>query len=130
MKNRNFGSQFKSISRTLPNIQNGAWYKNSEKTFSVWLFLQKAPSFMFGQILSLPLKPGITCVKSFISDVWKGFELAFVAINYFHKSIVYLFTKIGQHIPLYIKQYSIAVKSTWPYVQHICWITKIKIRVF
>ena len=30
-----------------------------------------------------------------------------LCINYFHKAVAYLFTKIDQHIPPYIKQYSI-----------------------
>ena len=42
---------------------------------------------MFSKILSLPLKPVITCGKSSISDVWQGFEFAFVAINDFRKKI-------------------------------------------
>ena len=48
---------------------------------------------MFGKILSSPLKPVTTWGKGSISDVSQGFEFAFVAINYFHKSVGYLFTK-------------------------------------
>ena len=47
---------------------------------------------MFGKILSLPLKPVTTCGKSSISDVWEGFEFAFVVINYFGKGFGYLVT--------------------------------------
>ena len=48
---------------------------------------------MLDNILSLSLKPVMASEKSFISDVWKGFELAVVAINYFLRSDGYLFTK-------------------------------------
>ena len=61
---------------------------------------------MFGKILSSPLKP-VTCEKSSISDVFQGFEFAFVAINYFGKSVSFLFTKFDEHSTPYIKQYSI-----------------------
>ena len=54
-----------------------------------------------------PLKPVAICRKSSISGVWQGFELAFVAINYFRKSVGYLFTKFDWHIPPYIKQHNI-----------------------
>ena len=60
--------------------------------FSFWLFMQKVSSQIIGKILSSPLKPVTTCGKSFISDVWQGLEFAFVAINYFRKSVGYLFT--------------------------------------
>ena len=49
----------------------------------------------------------MTCRKCFISDVWQSFEFAFVAIDYFRKSVGYLFTKFDYYIPPYIKQYSI-----------------------
>ena len=75
--------------------------------FNFWIFLQKASSQITGKILSSPLKPVATCWKSSISDAWQSFEFAFVAIDYFRKSVGYLFTKFYSHIPPYIKQYSI-----------------------
>ena len=59
--------------------------------------------FMFGKILSSPLKPVTTCGKSYISDVWHSFEFVFVTITYFCKTFSYFFTNILR----YIKQYSI-----------------------
>ena len=47
---------------------------------------------MFGKILISPLKPVTTCGVSSIPDVWQGLEFAFAAINYFRKSVGYLFT--------------------------------------
>ena len=38
---------------------------------------------------------------------FQGFEFAFVAINYFGKSVSFLFTKFDEHSTPYIKQYSI-----------------------
>ena len=40
---------------------------------------------MFGKILSLPLKPVTIWGKISVSDIWLGFEFAFVAINIFAK---------------------------------------------
>ena len=48
---------------------------------------------MLGMILSSPLKTVTICGKSSILDIWQGFEFALVAINYFRKSVGYLFTK-------------------------------------
>ena len=68
---------------------------------------------MFGKILTSPLKPVATRGKSSISDDWQGFEFAFVAINYFRKTVGYLFanfsTKFLKYSTIYqyIKQYSI-----------------------
>ena len=59
-----------------------------------------------GKIPSLTLQPVITCGKSFIWDVWQCFEFAFVAINYFWKTVRYLFTEFDEYILPYIKQYS------------------------
>ena len=59
-----------------------------------------------GKIPSLTLQPVITCGKSFIWDVWQCFEFAFVAINYFWKTVGYLFTRSDEYIVPYIKQCS------------------------
>ena len=49
--------------------------------FRFWLFLQKAQSYMHGNILISPLKPVTTCGKSFISAVWQGFEFTFAFLQ-------------------------------------------------
>ena len=48
------------------------------------------------------------------NDLWKKLHLRYLTglwihlcINYFRKTIAYLFTKFDQHIPPYIKQYGI-----------------------
>ena len=74
---RNFGSQFRSVFRTLPNIQDGGFYKNNERLFvfnylykklhlkfltKFWVRLWtqkrpagKAPPQMFSKVLNSPL---------------------------------------------------------------------------
>ena len=61
---------------------------------------------MFGEILNSPLKPVTTCGKSSISDV-SGFCIH-LCINYFRKTIAYLFTKFDY--TLFFKQPTILIE--------------------
>ena len=77
------------------------------------------------KILSLPLKP----VRKLHLHVWQGLELAFVKIEYFRKNIDCLFSKfdlINKFHHISSNAVLLMVKPKWPYVQHICLITKIK----
>ena len=73
---------------------------------------------MYGKILSWPLKLVTSSGKSPISAVRQGFEFTFVLIIFakLFPSLINIF----HHISVLC-----AVKSTWPYVQHICLIMEI-----
>ena len=89
---------------------------------NVFAKIVKAPSQMYGKILYSPLKPATICGKSSISSVWQGFEFTFLLIIFAKLFPIYLLNLINifHHISVLC-----TVKSTWPYVQHICLITKI-----
>ena len=55
--------------------------------------MQKAPSYMFGKIQSLLLKAVTTSRNKLHLRRLKAFEFAFVAINYFRKTVGNFFTK-------------------------------------
>ena len=69
---------------------------------------------MFDKILSSSLKPVTTWLKNSTSDVWQGFELAFVAISYFHKSVDCFLLNLAD-IFHHISSITVlcTVKSTW-----------------
>ena len=78
--------------------------------------------YMHGKILSLPLKPVKTHGKSSVSAVWQGFEFTFVLVIFaklFPISLLNLISMFHHISELCM------VKSMWPYVRHICLITKI-----
>ena len=106
----NFGSQFRSIFRTLSNTQDGGFCKNSERLFVFYNFC-----------LCSSLKPVTTSGKRSISTVWQGFEFSFALIIFGKLFPICLLnsSNVFHHISVLC-----AVKSTWPYFQHIYLITK------
>ena len=63
------------------------------KSFSLLTIFAKNSILGISQYSELASEASSDCGKSFVSHVWQGFEFTFVAMNYFCKSVGYLFTE-------------------------------------